>query len=71
VYRNFGGPEVSSTIEVTKHLQNNLAYIDARKTAIWGWSYGGFLSLSVLTKVTFFLPFIIPNAFYQGGQMSL
>jgi dipeptidyl-peptidase-4 len=48
IYKNFGGPEVSSTIEVTTHLQNNLAYIDSKKTAIWGWSYGGFLSLSVL-----------------------
>jgi dipeptidyl aminopeptidase/acylaminoacyl peptidase len=50
VYKNFGGPEVTSTIEVTKHLQNNLAYIDSKRTAIWGWSYGGFLSLSVLAQ---------------------
>ena len=50
VYKNFGGPEVSSTIEVTKYLQNNLNYIDSKKTAIWGWSYGGFLSLSVLAQ---------------------
>ena len=35
VYKNFGGPEVASTIEVTKHLQNNLAYIDSKRTAIW------------------------------------
>jgi dipeptidyl aminopeptidase/acylaminoacyl peptidase len=52
MYRNLGGPEVSSTIEVAKHLQNNLAYIDASKTAIWGWSYGGYLSVSALAKVT-------------------
>lgn len=50
VYKNFGGPEVQSTIEVTKHLINNLSYINSKKTAIWGWSYGGFLSLSVLAQ---------------------
>ena len=50
VYKNFGGPEVQSTIEVTKHLLNDLSYINSKKTAIWGWSYGGFLSLSVLAQ---------------------
>ena len=44
--------EVSDTVSVTKYLQENIDYIDASKTAIWGWSYGGFLSLSSLTKDT-------------------
>eukprot|EP00092_Neocalanus_flemingeri_P005220 GFUD01005613.1.p1 GENE.GFUD01005613.1~~GFUD01005613.1.p1 ORF type:complete len:872 (-),score=205.25 GFUD01005613.1:288-2903(-) len=52
VYRQFGSVEVTDTISVTKHLQENLDYIDASRTAIWGWSYGGFLSLSALTKDT-------------------
>jgi len=52
VYKKFGSVEVSDTISVTKHLQDNLDYIDASATAIWGWSYGGFLSLSALTKDT-------------------
>ena len=50
VYRNFGSVEVTDTIYVTQYLQNNLDYVDRQRTAIWGWSYGGFLSLSVLTK---------------------
>lgn len=50
VYRNFGSVEVTDTIHVTQWLQNNLDYVDAEKTAIWGWSYGGFLSLSALTQ---------------------
>jgi dipeptidyl aminopeptidase/acylaminoacyl peptidase len=37
---------------VTKHLINNLSYIDSKKVAIWGWSYGGFLSLSALAQDT-------------------
>ena len=52
VYRNFGSVEVSDTVSVTKYLQENIDYIDASKTAIWGWSYGGFHSLSSLTKDT-------------------
>jgi len=52
VYRNFGSVEVSDTISVAKYLQENIDYIDASETAIWGWSYGGFLSLSSLTKDT-------------------
>ena len=52
VYRNFGSVEVEDTISVTKYLQSQLAYVDHTKTAIWGWSYGGYLSLSVLTKDT-------------------
>ena len=40
-----------STLEVTKYLQNTLSYIDKDRSAIWGWSYGGFLSLSIQIKV--------------------
>lgn len=50
VYRNFGSVEVTDTIAVTKWLQNNLDYVDSGNTAIWGWSYGGYLSLSALTQ---------------------
>ena len=52
VYRQFGSVEVSDTIAVTKYLQNSLDYVDKDRTAIWGWSYGGYLSLSVLTRDT-------------------
>ena len=31
-------------------FQNNLGYIDKDKTAVWGWSYGGYLSLMTLSK---------------------
>ena len=31
-------------------FQDNLGYIDKSKTAVWGWSYGGYLSLMSLAK---------------------
>ena len=52
VYRRFGSVEVEDTISVTRQLQQNLGFVDAARTAIWGWSYGGYLSLSVLTRDT-------------------
>ena len=52
VYHRFGTAEVQSLTEVTRHLQANLSYIDASKTAVWGWSYGGYLSLMTLAKDT-------------------
>jgi dipeptidyl-peptidase-4 len=48
MYRGFGTDEVTSVIEAAAWLKSNLSYIDPTRTAIWGWSYGGFLSLSVL-----------------------
>ena len=48
VHKNFGGPEVTTTTEVAKFLRSNLSYVDESKIAVWGWSYGGFLSLSVI-----------------------
>ena len=52
VYRQFGTFEATDTIHVTKYLQDNLPMVDRDRTAIWGWSYGGFLALSVLTQDT-------------------
>jgi len=43
---------MGDTISVTRQLQQNLGFVDAARTAIWGWSYGGYLSLSVLTRDT-------------------
>ena len=37
---------------VTAWLQQHTPYLDPDRTAIWGWSYGGYLSLSVLTRDT-------------------
>uniref|UniRef100_A0A1B6C3C1 Venom dipeptidyl peptidase 4 n=1 Tax=Clastoptera arizonana TaxID=38151 RepID=A0A1B6C3C1_9HEMI len=50
IYHKMGGPEIEDILTVTKYLQNNLSYIDRKRTAIWGWSYGGFATASALSK---------------------
>ncbi|KAK0086081.1 hypothetical protein PV326_005689, partial [Microctonus aethiopoides] len=71
-YRNLGTVEIYDQINVTStyslfyieecnpelqnHLHENLPYIDKTRTAIWGWSYGGYaagMSLAMDTKSTF------------------
>ncbi|XP_039280619.1 venom dipeptidyl peptidase 4 isoform X1 [Nilaparvata lugens] len=47
-YRKLGTVEVEDQINVTKYLQNNFNFIDARNTAIWGWSYGGYVTVMTL-----------------------
>ena len=49
MYRRFGVAEAESTLEVTKQLKE-LPYVDPGNVAIWGWSYGGYLSLTTLAK---------------------
>ncbi|XP_050453792.1 venom dipeptidyl peptidase 4-like isoform X5 [Cataglyphis hispanica] len=41
-YRQLGTVEIIDQINVTRHLQNKLSFIDRTRTAIWGWSYGGY-----------------------------
>ncbi|XP_043274698.1 venom dipeptidyl peptidase 4-like isoform X2 [Venturia canescens] len=41
-YRNLGTVEIFDQINVTRHLQNEFPFIDRQRTAIWGWSYGGY-----------------------------
>ena len=49
-YKNFGTVEIDAIMDVTKYLQSNLKYVDANRTALWGWSYGAFLSSSTLAR---------------------
>ncbi|XP_034243317.1 venom dipeptidyl peptidase 4 isoform X2 [Thrips palmi] len=52
INRRFGTYEVEDQINVTRHLQNTLPYVDASRTAIWGWSYGGYASAMALAEDT-------------------
>lgn len=47
-----GTVEVEDQIAVAKWLQNNFAFIDAKRTAIWGWSYGGYATAMTLATDT-------------------
>ncbi|CAG2059492.1 unnamed protein product, partial [Timema podura] len=49
-YRQLGSVEITDQINVTKHLQDTLGYIDSSRSAIWGWSYGGYSTGMVLAK---------------------
>ncbi|XP_014205083.1 venom dipeptidyl peptidase 4 isoform X2 [Copidosoma floridanum] len=42
VYRNLGTVEVMDQVNVTRYIQNNFGFVDRTRTAIWGWSYGGY-----------------------------
>ena len=48
IYRRIGTVEIEDQITVTRVLQKTYPWIDANRTAIWGWSYGGFATAMVL-----------------------
>ncbi|XP_050418288.1 dipeptidyl peptidase 4 isoform X4 [Patella vulgata] len=49
IYKRLGTVEVDDSITAGKHY-SKLHYVDDKKVAIWGWSYGGFVTSSVLGK---------------------
>ncbi|XP_065332431.1 venom dipeptidyl peptidase 4-like isoform X1 [Cloeon dipterum] len=51
-YRKLGSVEIEDQINVTRHLQDTFPYIDKTRTAIWGWSYGGYSTGMALAKDT-------------------
>jgi len=52
LYRGLGHAEVDDQISVTAALQKSFPAIDASRTAIWGWSYGGYVTAAALAKDT-------------------
>jgi len=48
-YLQLGKYETIDQIETAKYI-GTLPYIDAKRIGIWGWSYGGFETLLVMTK---------------------
>ncbi|KAE9544117.1 hypothetical protein AGLY_001806 [Aphis glycines] len=49
-YRKLGTYEIEDQVFVTSYLQDRFSFIDKSKTAIWGWSYGGYSAAMALTK---------------------
>ncbi|XP_022174012.1 venom dipeptidyl peptidase 4 isoform X2 [Myzus persicae] len=49
-YLKLGTYEIEDQIAVTSYLQERFSFIDKSKTAIWGWSYGGYTAAMALTK---------------------
>ncbi|KAK5646663.1 hypothetical protein RI129_005127 [Pyrocoelia pectoralis] len=52
LYRRLGTVEIEDQINVTRQIQKMLPYVDETRTAIWGWSYGGFASGMALAEDT-------------------
>lgn len=50
INNRLGSYEMDDQISVAKYLIDKYAFIDASKTAIWGWSYGGYATAMTLAK---------------------
>ncbi|MDP4282115.1 MAG: DPP IV N-terminal domain-containing protein [Bacteroidota bacterium] len=48
-YLQLGKYETNDQIEAAKYFAS-LPYVDAKRIGMWGWSFGGYLTLSCLTK---------------------
>ncbi|GAB6033663.1 hypothetical protein CHUAL_013723 [Chamberlinius hualienensis] len=48
MYRRLGTVEVQDQISVVNYLKDTLHYIDKKKVALWGWSYGGYVTAKAL-----------------------
>ncbi|GAB6023350.1 Inactive dipeptidyl peptidase 10 [Chamberlinius hualienensis] len=48
LYKRFGTVEVEDQINVITYLLQHLSFVDKRKVAIWGWSYGGYVTSRVM-----------------------
>ncbi|XP_014680058.1 PREDICTED: venom dipeptidyl peptidase 4-like, partial [Priapulus caudatus] len=49
VYKQLGGKDVDDQLVATKYIREHYKFIDPEKIAIWGWSYGGFITAKVLS----------------------
>ncbi len=49
IWRNLGSIEVSDQMEGVEYLKS-LPYIDSERMGVDGWSYGGFMSISLMLK---------------------
>ncbi|XP_064457511.1 inactive dipeptidyl peptidase 10-like isoform X2 [Ornithodoros turicata] len=48
VYKRLGTVEVQDQLRVAKYLKAELPFISKEHTAIWGWSYGGYVAAMAL-----------------------
>ena len=57
IFRNMGGPEVRDQIAGLRFLQSQ-TFVDPKRIGVTGWSYGGYMTLRLLTE---------PGAGYAAG----
>jgi dipeptidyl-peptidase 4 len=51
LYRKMGGPEVIDQLEGVKWLKDQ-SYVDGSRIGVFGWSYGGYMTLMMLAKAS-------------------
>ncbi len=61
IYHNFGKYEIEDQLIGVNYLKS-LPYVDGSRIGIWGWSYGGYMTLFALTKA--------PNIFKCGVSVA-
>ncbi|XP_021949323.2 venom dipeptidyl peptidase 4 [Folsomia candida] len=50
IYKRFGTVEVEDQIKGAEYILKALPFVNPEKVAIWGWSYGGFVTSMVMGK---------------------
>lgn len=50
VYRRLGTVEIDDQLHVIRYLTQFYPFIDRKRVAIWGWSYGGYASAMAIAK---------------------
>jgi dipeptidyl-peptidase 4 len=61
IYRHFGKIELEDQLSGVKYLKS-LPYVDGSRIGIWGWSYGGYMTLYALANA--------PEAFKAGVSVA-
>ncbi|MCQ2191499.1 MAG: S9 family peptidase [Paludibacteraceae bacterium] len=50
IWRNIGGPQIEDYIAAVNRICDEKAYIDRNRIGVNGWSFGGFISTSLMLK---------------------
>lgn len=61
IYRNMGDREVADQVAAARFLQG-LGYVDEDRIGVYGWSYGGFMTVQLLAKA--------PDLFKAGMSVA-
>ena len=61
IYKRFGKYELEDQLAGVKYLKS-LSFVDGERIGIWGWSYGGFMTLTAMLKA--------PDVFKAGFAVA-
>lgn len=49
-WHKLGSIEVDDYLQVVKYLKSELHFVDAKRVAVWGWSYGGYVAAAAVAS---------------------